>query len=103
MVRFTTILVVLGGLSAAFATVDVTGIYGIVERRMPQHVGKFSFEATEGEGDTFVVSDTEGVLGGITVTCTTASACARGLYKCVEISPSLEFVGWSISSSRDAR
>lgn len=67
-------------LPAAFATVNVSGIYGIVERRMPQHAGKFTFEDIDGEGDAFTVSDTASQEGSITVSCTTTSACARGLY-----------------------
>jgi alpha-N-acetylglucosaminidase len=67
-------------LPSALAAANVSGIYGIVQRRMPEHVGKFTFTAIDGEGDTFLISDTHGKGGGITVSCTTTSACARGLY-----------------------
>ena len=80
MARLAGLLALLAGLPAVLAATSVSGIYGIVERRMPQHVGKFTFTSTEGDGDTFVISDTKGRSGGITVSCTTTSACARGLY-----------------------
>lgn len=70
-------------LPSVLATANVSGIYALVERRMPQHVGKFTFKAMEGDGDAFVLSDTKGGKGGITVECTTTNACARGLYTCV--------------------
>ena len=59
------------------------GIYGIVARRIPSHTGDFTFKLSNGTGDSFVISDTKGHSGHITVTCTTVSACARGLYTCV--------------------
>ena len=80
MVRLAGLLAALTGLPAALAAANVSGIYGIVERRMPQHVDKFTFKPMDGDGDTFVISDTKGQQGGVTVACTTTSACARGLY-----------------------
>lgn len=81
MARFAVgLLAFLAGASHTLAAANVSGIYGIVERRMPQHVGKFTFSSMEGEGDTFVISDTKGRAEGIIVRCTTTSACARGLY-----------------------
>ena len=73
-------LFILAGLPAALAAANVSGIYDIVERRMPQHVSDFTFKPIDGDGDTFVISDTEGQQEGVTVSCTTTSACARGLY-----------------------
>ena len=85
MLRLTGILCVLGTvLPCALAAANVSGVYGIVERRIPQHAGKFTFEGVDGEGDTFVISDTPDSHEGITVSCTTTSACARGLYTCVK-------------------
>ncbi|KAI0789466.1 alpha-N-acetylglucosaminidase [Abortiporus biennis] len=56
------------------------GLHALVKRRAPAHSEDFSFTAITGEGDTFVVSDTPGKPGGITVGCTTTIACTRGLY-----------------------
>lgn len=56
------------------------GIYGLIERRIPEHTNDFKFNLINGTGDSFVVSDTKGESGKIAVTCTTVSACARGLY-----------------------
>ncbi|KAI0789468.1 alpha-N-acetylglucosaminidase [Abortiporus biennis] len=56
------------------------GVYALAKRRIPSHAKDFSFEAIDGEGDTFVVADSGGKSGGITVSCTSVSACARGLY-----------------------
>lgn len=56
------------------------GIYDIVERRIPDHTGDFTFKLVNGTGDSFIISDTRGRSQGITVSCTTTSACARGLY-----------------------
>ncbi|EKM51629.1 glycoside hydrolase family 89 protein [Phanerochaete carnosa HHB-10118-sp] len=80
MARLAALFALLAGLPAALAVANVTGIYGIVERRMPQHARDFVFTSMEGDGDVFVVSDTVNKTGSITVTCTTTSACARGLY-----------------------
>ena len=66
--------------SSLAATDPLAGIYGIVERRMPEHVDAFTFKLINGTGDSFVVSDSHSARGGITVSCTTANACARGLY-----------------------
>ncbi len=61
-------------------TDPLAGIYGIVQRRMPEHADDFTFKLINGTGDSFVISDTKGHDGRITVKCTTVNACARGLY-----------------------
>lgn len=62
------------------ATTSLDGIYSLVQRQMPAHEDAFTFSLTQGDGDSFVISDTEGTNGSITVQCTTVIACARGLY-----------------------
>ena len=56
------------------------GVRGIVQRRIPNHVNDFTFKLVNGSGDEFGISDTERRTGGITVSCTSVNACARGLY-----------------------
>lgn len=80
MTRLSGLFSLLALLPVVLGAINVDGIYGIVERRVPQHAGKFTFKATEGDGELFTVSDTVGRRGGITVACTTTNACARGLY-----------------------
>ncbi|KAJ3481876.1 hypothetical protein NLI96_g7362 [Meripilus lineatus] len=58
---------------------DLPGLDALVRRRLPSHSHSFTFNQIDGEGDAFNVTDTS-ILGGITVSCTTTSACARGLY-----------------------
>ncbi|OCH93008.1 alpha-N-acetylglucosaminidase [Obba rivulosa] len=65
---------------AAASYLALDGLHALVQRRLADHAGSFTFQSTEGEGDSFVISDTKGKPGGITVECTTVSACARGLY-----------------------
>ncbi|EMD32578.1 glycoside hydrolase family 89 protein [Gelatoporia subvermispora B] len=73
-------------LSAAVVNVTATtsspldGLYALVQRRLPDHASSFTFQLTEGEGDSYIISDTPAKHHGITVECTTVSACARGLY-----------------------
>jgi alpha-N-acetylglucosaminidase len=62
---------------------NLDGIRALVKRRIPTHASSFNFEFTSGSGDSFVVSDSPGKESGIVVQCTTISACARGLYTCV--------------------
>lgn len=70
----------LGAALVGAATTSLDGIYSLVQRLIPQHENSFTFALIEGQGDSFVISDTQGQSGGITVQCTTVSACARGLY-----------------------
>lgn len=65
---------------AAASSSSLDGLHALVQRRLPDHASSFTFQLVGGEVDSFVVSDTEGKLGGITVECTTVSACGRGLY-----------------------
>ncbi|KAJ3481877.1 hypothetical protein NLI96_g7363 [Meripilus lineatus] len=59
---------------------DICGLSSLIHRRLPSiHHSSFTFHLINGEGDAFNVTDTS-ILGGITVSCTTTSACARGLY-----------------------
>ncbi|GJE89695.1 glycoside hydrolase family 89 protein [Phanerochaete sordida] len=68
--------VVSGATVAAF---DAAGLQGIIERRLPQHAGKISFSSLQGGGDSFVVREGNS-SGTVSVSCTSTSACARGLY-----------------------
>ncbi|KAH9919962.1 alpha-N-acetylglucosaminidase [Epithele typhae] len=62
----------------ASAEPSVDGLYALAKRRLPLHAHAFTFHLTDGEGDTFVVSDAS--HGGVKVECTSVSGCARGLY-----------------------
>ena len=86
------LVVVLTALSAASAlkTSPTAGIQALVKRRIPKHANDFTFNLIEGESDSFVVSDTKGKKGGVTVQCTTLSACSRGLYTYVFCHDALE-------------
>lgn len=74
--------VVLAAVSVVLAAKPspVDGINALVKRRIPQHANDFTFQLVNGIPDSFVVSDTKGRKGGVTVECTTLSACSRGLY-----------------------
>ncbi|KAH9926415.1 alpha-N-acetylglucosaminidase [Fomitopsis serialis] len=76
--RLSLVLLASGVLLAHAATTSLDGIYALVQRQIPQHVDSFSFSLIVGDGDSFVISDS--YSGGISVQCTTVSACARGLY-----------------------
>ncbi|PCH34408.1 glycoside hydrolase family 89 protein [Wolfiporia cocos MD-104 SS10] len=78
--NFLLLVGVLGALLVDAATTSLDGIYSLVQRQIPQHQNSFTFALIEGDGDSFVISDTHGDSGGITIECTTVSACARGLY-----------------------
>ena len=66
--------------AVAASSPSLTGLHSLVQRRIPQHADKFQFNIIDGTGDSFTVSDSTTAPGGITVECTTLSACARGLY-----------------------
>ena len=85
MVRLTELVLLAAALPAVFATDKLAGLYGLVKRRIPQHANSFQFKLVNGTGDSFIVSDTQAHSSnrGVTVECTTISACARGLYTCV--------------------
>ncbi|KAH8094672.1 alpha-N-acetylglucosaminidase [Cristinia sonorae] len=83
------ILVALTAVSAALAATTslkpapvspLQGVQALVKRRIPKHANDFTFQLVNGTGDSFLVSDTKGHSGGVTVQCTTVSACSRGLY-----------------------
>jgi len=73
------LVALLGAALADAATTSLDGIYALVQRQIPQHENSFTFTLIEGDGDSFIISDTSGGTGGITVECTTVSACARGV------------------------
>lgn len=73
-------LFVFGTRLAYAAVTSLGGIYSLVQRQLPDHADAFTFTLIQGEGDSFVLSDSAANAGGIDVQCTTASACARGLY-----------------------
>ena len=62
---------------------SLDGIRDLVKRRIPHHASSFSFEFMDGPGDEFVVSDSDSIHGVVDIKCTLTSACARGLYECV--------------------
>ncbi|EMD32579.1 glycoside hydrolase family 89 protein [Gelatoporia subvermispora B] len=66
--------------TAATTSATLDGLYALVKRRLPDHASSFTFRLTESDGDSFVISDAPATHRGITVECTTVSACARGLY-----------------------
>lgn len=86
------LLFTLAGISTALnlspVTPQIEGIYALVKRQIPQHADAFTFTlvnaSTLDEYDAFTLKDTndEGKTG-ISVECTSVSACARGLYTCV--------------------
>ncbi|KAK7695253.1 hypothetical protein QCA50_002443 [Cerrena zonata] len=73
------VLVFVGFLQVSFA-LDFSGIHGLIQRRLPQHTEYFTFGQLPGSGDRYIIGDTEGITGGITISCTSLSACSRGLY-----------------------
>lgn len=88
------LLVLIAVIPSVLAATDpaLQGVYDIVQRRIPEHVDDFTFKLINGTGDSFVISDTKGASGGITVSCTTSNACARGLYTYVPLNPSISAV-----------
>ena len=72
-------LFVFGTRLAYAAVTSLDGIYSLVQRQLPDHADAFTFTLVQGEGDSFVLSDSANA-GGIDVQCMTVSACARGLY-----------------------
>ncbi|CAL1694792.1 unnamed protein product [Somion occarium] len=59
---------------------DFRGLHSLVQRRLPQHAKDFTFEALPEKGDKYIVGDTVGKRGAVTISCTSISACSRGLY-----------------------
>ncbi|EPS94751.1 alpha-N-acetylglucosaminidase [Fomitopsis schrenkii] len=76
--RLSLVLLATGASLAHAATTSLDGIYALVQRQIPQHANSFTFSLIDGNDDSFVISDSS--EGGISVQCTTVSACARGLY-----------------------
>ncbi|CAL1694796.1 unnamed protein product [Somion occarium] len=64
----------------ANSTFDFRGLDSLVQRRLPQHAEDFTFTALPGTGDRYIINDTGDRKGAVTVSCTSISACARGLY-----------------------
>ena len=60
---------------------NFTGHYSLVERQIPQHTGKIEFRTLDETGDQFIVRDTPGSVGSVTIECSALSACSRALYK----------------------
>ncbi|KAH9830950.1 alpha-N-acetylglucosaminidase [Rhodofomes roseus] len=72
-------LLACSALLAHAATTSLDGIYSLVQRQIPEHADSFTFSLIQGDGDTFVISDsTEATI--VDIQCSTVSACARGLY-----------------------
>ena len=65
----------------ATSALDFSGLDALIQRRLPQHTGYFSFQDISGSGDKYTIQDTEQSEGGVTISCTSLSACARGLYE----------------------
>ena len=76
--RLSLVLLATGASLAHAATTSLDGIYALVQRQIPQHANSFTFSLIDGDGDSFVISDSS--EGGVSVQCTTVAACARGLY-----------------------
>ncbi|EIW74305.1 glycoside hydrolase family 89 protein [Coniophora puteana RWD-64-598 SS2] len=71
--------------SASNSSDPLAGIRDLVKRRISNHVNDFTFTLstandTGSDLDTFTISDASDSSGGIDIECSTASACARGLY-----------------------
>ena len=64
----------------ATTALDFSGLDALIQRRIPQHTDYFSFQDISGSGDKYTIQDTE-QSEGITISCTSLSACARGLYE----------------------
>ena len=60
--------------------VNFTGLYSLIKRQIPQHAGHIVFGTLEGRGDKYTMQNTPGVKGSVTISCTSLSACARGIY-----------------------
>lgn len=58
---------------------SIDGIYQLAKRQTPTHADAFTFHLVDGDEETFTIRDSEHQQG-ITVECTTVSACARGFY-----------------------
>ncbi|KAG8215873.1 glycoside hydrolase family 89 protein [Butyriboletus roseoflavus] len=64
---------------------NVTGLYALIQRRIPAHTQSFHFVLTPNDSvlDTFTLSDVDPQSqrnAQINIQCTSISACARGLY-----------------------
>ncbi|TFY63212.1 hypothetical protein EVJ58_g3385 [Rhodofomes roseus] len=77
--RLSLVLLASGALLVHAATTSLDGIYALVQRQIPQHANSFTFSLIDGDGDSFAISDSASG-DGVSVQCTTVSACARGLY-----------------------
>lgn len=69
---------------------NFTGLYSLVQRQVPQHSDHFVFASLEGDGDRYIIADTPRSKGSITISCTSLSACSRGLYTYVNLRPSVQ-------------
>ncbi|KAI0785331.1 alpha-N-acetylglucosaminidase [Irpex lacteus] len=86
LLRVITLSTLLSAASVTANAFSLSGIHSLVRRRIPQHANSFQFNIINGTGDSFTVSDTDSEAGGVTIGCTTLSACARGLYTyCTEV------------------
>ncbi|KAK7686427.1 hypothetical protein QCA50_010651 [Cerrena zonata] len=59
---------------------NFTGLQSLVQRQIPQHSDGFIFKSLDGSGDKYTIVDTPEKVHSITISCTSLSACARGLY-----------------------
>ena len=81
------LLGVLAPVLATATTPSLDGLYALVERVAPSRLFDFEFALMQGEGDSFTVTDSpdSDLAGSILISCTTTSACARGLYSYVRL------------------
>ncbi|GJJ08043.1 hypothetical protein Clacol_002250 [Clathrus columnatus] len=63
---------------------SLNGIKNLIQRRLPDHIQSFKFNLVPSSGDEFEISDSATSTPGITIQCTSRSACARGLYTYVK-------------------
>ncbi|KAI0348305.1 glycoside hydrolase family 89 protein [Trametopsis cervina] len=86
MVGLPSLAVLFTVLPSVIGATGLSGLNGLLQRRIPQHVNSFHFNLVNGTGDAFSISNTAGKTGEITIECTTLSSCARGLYTyCTEV------------------
>ena len=76
---------VLGTQSSSLSTKHFSGLYALIQRRVPQYQNSFQFalkaSTSNDTVDTFTLSDARvGSQTKIQVECSSISACARGLY-----------------------
>lgn len=73
------VFVPINALNLTPSKTNIDGIYELAKRQVPNAADAFTFTLTDGDDETFSVKNSQH-QAGITVECTSASACARGFY-----------------------